>query len=43
MQKSSWRLWDVGSVVKEVRKMVELDDLKGHFQPKLLYVSVKKY
>lgn len=28
MQKSSWRLWDIGSVVKEVGKVVGLDILK---------------
>lgn len=33
VQKSSWRLWDIGSVVKEIRKMVGLDELKGDFQP----------
>lgn len=28
MQKSSWRLWDIGSVVKEVGEVVGLDILK---------------
>lgn len=42
MQKISWRLRDIGSVVKEVRKVVGLDDLKGNFQPKLFYVFTKR-